>query len=177
MTTKKLPSTSTVNKPAVRSTSGNHQAVLAGQRVVVVAKQQHLVDERSDPPGRTFDQPQPQVVGRILDAIKVAAQPPVGRGQRDAAGVGELIALRIEVVTEADRFGESVDALSIAGEKVPTVRRAIATIGPHVAVLFLGRQFGRFARIKADGDHLVIAADLQRHGLAALEEAIEYLRA
>src|SRR5689334_8343899 len=91
--------------------------------------------------------------------------------------MGELATLRIESVSEADRVGEPVDALPVASKEVPTLCPAIATIGPRVADLLFGRQFGRFARIKTDGDHLIVTANLQRHRLTTFEESVEHLGA
>ena len=48
------------------------EAVLPGLRVVVVAEQQRLIDERADLAFRRFDQRQPQVARRELDAVEVA---------------------------------------------------------------------------------------------------------
>ena len=143
----------------------------------MVAQQQNLVDGRTDPTGRAFDQAQPQVVRRIVDAIQITGEPAVGRGNHDATGVRKLVARGVVVIAEADCFREPVDGLLVAGQKMPALGRSVSTVRPRVMLLFLGGQLRRLAGIEADRHDLVVTTDFERNRLAALEKSIQHLRA
>ncbi len=72
ISTTKPPRANTVAAPARRSTSSYDQTVLSGERIVVVTKQQKLIDRRADFPRRGFDQTQTQIPRRKLNAVVIA---------------------------------------------------------------------------------------------------------
>src|SRR5436190_22788088 len=109
---------------------------------------------------------------RILNAVQIAGQPPVRRGDHNAAGVRKLIAEGIVVVTEADCPGEPVDGRLIAGQEMPASSRSVAAIGSRVVSFFLGCQRGRFAGMEAGGHHLIIAYAFGRNWIADIESVV-----
>ena len=90
--------------------AGQHRsAVAAGGRIVVVAEQQELIDRRADAVLRRFHEAELEVARGELDAEEVARDD-AARGQHgEAGGVGELVALRVVAVAEADRRREPLD--------------------------------------------------------------------
>src|SRR5271156_5390451 len=67
------------------------QAIFPGGRIVVIAKEQHLIDGRADFSLRSFHQAQAKIARRELDAIKVARDFSLRRQEHNGAGMGELL--------------------------------------------------------------------------------------
>ena len=65
----------------------NRGAVAGLRGVVLVAKQQKVIDRRADFPGGGIHKTQADIAGRILDAEEVAGDAAIGRQQQDAAGM------------------------------------------------------------------------------------------
>src|SRR5208282_2123497 len=74
--------------------AGNEQPVFSGDRVVVIAKQKYLIDRRANLSFGSFDQSEPDVARRVLDAVKIARNFSLGREDQDGAGVRELFRIR-----------------------------------------------------------------------------------
>src|SRR5688572_17728640 len=78
-------------------------AVAADGRVVVVAVEQQLVDDRADAPLPRLHQRHPQLLRRVLHAVEIARETAVGRGHEQAAGVRELLRLLVPAIREPRR--------------------------------------------------------------------------
>src|SRR5688572_14848753 len=68
----------------------NHQAVFSSYRVVVIAEQQDLIDNRSDLILRRLHQAKTQILWRELNPIEIARQPALRRQYHDATSVRVL---------------------------------------------------------------------------------------
>src|SRR5438045_2517776 len=94
----------------------------------------------------------------------------------------ELLRRRVPVIMKADRGGELINLLLVAGQKVPALIGTGALIPIEVGGFLLRRQFRLFARIEAHGKNGVFLADTeisQRAQTAgqAIENLITKLRA
>ena len=94
-------------------------AIFPSPGIVVIAVEQHLVADVANLVLRGLHQPQAQILGRKLDSIEVSRNMVVGRQHDDCGGVGVLLGFRIELILEADRFGERIDLIRLAGQEVP----------------------------------------------------------
>jgi len=72
-------------------------------RIVVKAKEQQLIDRRTDARLGGFDQPQTQIARRKIDAVIVARNFSCRRQEHDSRSVSELARLGIVVVMKANR--------------------------------------------------------------------------
>ena len=115
----KPPMPSTVRTPPSRTRFITMSAVAAALRVVVEAVEQQLVDRRADVPLARFDQRQPQLLRRVLDAVEVARQPALRRRDQHAADVRELPGAFVPLVGEAGRRRDAPDRRLVAGQEVP----------------------------------------------------------
>src|SRR6185369_17809020 len=87
--------------------------------VVVKAVEQQLVDLRADGALARFDERQPQLLRRVLDAVEVAREPAIRRHDEHAAHVGELVVALIPLVAEAGRLRGAADFRFGPGEEMP----------------------------------------------------------
>ena len=94
----------------------------------MVAVEQDLVDQRADLVVRRLDQRQPQVARRVLDAVEIARDPPLGGEDDDPGGVRELLALGVVDVAEADAAASGLDRRLRPGEEVPAGVGALAAV-------------------------------------------------
>ena len=96
------------NRQAARQTYyvGDEKTVFAGDRIVVKAKEQQLIDRRTDARLGGFNQPQTQIARRKINAVIVARDFSCRRQEHDSRGVGELARLGIVVVVKANRVSE-----------------------------------------------------------------------
>src|SRR5258708_23885430 len=97
----------------------NGGAVPRGGGVVVIAKQQDVIDGRADLSGGSIHEPEAHVAAGILDAVEVARDATVRGKKQHAAGVREEIVLSIERETEVCGSGGAFNGFFRAGEKVP----------------------------------------------------------
>ena len=121
------PSVNTVTSPPNCTTRATISECLLVVGIVVVAVGQNVVHRRADAIGRSLDQSQPQILGRILDAHVVLRQLAFRRHNLNRAGVRKLRQLAVRPgnlhVAEAHRLGQRVDVRLRAGQEVPACGR------------------------------------------------------
>src|SRR5713226_9765200 len=69
---------------------GNQEPILSRDGIVVVAKEQELIDGGADFISGGFDQTQAQISRGKIDAVKVARRSSFRRQQHDACGVSKF---------------------------------------------------------------------------------------
>src|SRR5919106_3368198 len=79
---------------------GDEKTVLTGGRIVVITKEQKLIDGRGNLVRRGFDQPQTQIPRRKFDAVKIARDFAAGREEDNAGRVTEAVLVPLIVVTK-----------------------------------------------------------------------------
>ena len=87
--------------------------------------------------------------------------------------------LRIGIVgvAETDGVRELLDLRLVSGEEMPAFGGAGAAVHAHVHFLFSFGQDVRFRRINADGDHVVLVADVRGQFLQAGFDSVQNLGA
>src|SRR5271156_168634 len=65
--------------PGCLNHARNQQSIFSGDRIVVIAEEQHLIDRSADLPLRSFDQAQAQIARSVLNPVKVARNLSFGR--------------------------------------------------------------------------------------------------
>src|SRR5260370_24305778 len=99
----------------------NRRSILTLGWIVVVAIQQHFVHHVPNlAPGR-FNQSQLYIPGRVFNPVVVLGHAAIWREQHDAAGVRELLNLRVPRVTEAHGLGQRVNLVFAAGQDMPAL--------------------------------------------------------
>ena len=78
------------------------KAVSTRLGVVVKAKEENLVSERTDAAFGRFDKRQAEIPRGVLDTVEVTGEPAVWCEHHDAGGMRVLAALRVTYVPEAD---------------------------------------------------------------------------
>jgi len=177
--------------PAETDELENRGAVSGGGGIVVIAKEQNVIDGRADLSCRSVHETEAHVAAGIFDAIEVARDVAVRGKKQDAAGVGEEIVFGIEGETEISGFGGGFDGFLRAGEKMPAGIRLRAAESERAAFLFLfGSHLRRFAGIKADENNFVVAPGIEgkhaqdtddalldliaKHGAAVVDESEDH---
>ena len=147
------------------ASGANHRqdarAVLSGRRVVVVAEEQHVVDDRADALVGRLDQAEPEIARRELDPVEVLRDGALRRQHLDRRAVRELPDLLVVRVAEADGVGQRVDRCLRPGQEVPAAGRLRPAVALDVARLLLRRQARAFLRVEADRDDVELAAGLE----------------
>src|ERR1700733_14828615 len=85
--------------------SQDHQAVLAGGWIVLIAVQEHLIYRGSDSVLRRLHEPELKVVRGVVNSVKVFGNPSRRGEHHDPAGMGVKVGLRIKRVLEAHGVG------------------------------------------------------------------------
>ena len=73
----------------------DQQTVLSGGRIVVITKEQKLVDGRTDLVGGSFDQAQTQIPRRKFDAVEIARDGACRRQKDNTGGVAKALFLSL----------------------------------------------------------------------------------
>ena len=141
------------------------------------AEQQDLVGKRANPALGCFNERQPKIPRRVLDAIEVAGQPAVRRQHHDAGGVGVLAALRIEHVPESHCTGERFDRLLIACQEMPGIRGARPPISLDVRLLFHRSDRCDVVWIDAHGEDTEVLSERKGNRSYGPKHVVQYKRA
>src|SRR5260221_90814 len=118
----------------------NGGAIAGGFRIVLKAKEQQMIDRRTDFSSGSVDQAETHVAGRVFDAVEGARDAAVGSDQHDAAGVGEDVVLFVEGVTEICGGGRCVNRLFLSGVEVPSGRSFRAAVSRRSGAAQAGRR-------------------------------------
>ena len=130
---------------------------------------------------RSFDQPQHQILGRILNPQVVLRHAAFGGDHFDRAGVGKhprlAGGLRETHIAKTDGLRERRNCRLFAGQEVPTLRGVHAAVALHIERLF-GRGHRRsFGGIDTRDNNLEVFARCQVHHLECSDQAIQVLHA
>ena len=153
------------------------RAVFTRRRVVVVTEQQEVVDRRADALLGRFDQAEPEVARRELDAVEVFRDVSFRRQHLDGGAVRELLDRVVVLVAEPDRLGERVDrrlsGRSGSASPAPSAAgRSARGSWPSSA-----RPARALARVEAHHDDVELAAGLEVHHRERADQPVEHLRA
>src|SRR5712664_1950024 len=163
--------------PAQADDPEDRRAVGGGAGIVLIAKQEHVVDGRADFPRGRFDETKAHVPSGIFDAIKITGDAAIGGEHHDAAGVREEIRLSAEVVAEIGGAGGGINRILRTREEMPAgFRSGTAKVRDH-AFLFLRGHVRRFTRIKTDEDDLIVYAGIEGKHAERSDDALLHLTA
>lgn len=139
----------------------------------MVAEKEHRVRGRADAAFGGFDQPEPHVTRRILHAIEVTRDAPFRRQNHDGGGVSKLASRLVVGIAEADGVRDRLDGRLRSRQKVPAAVRRALSVEPGVDLVFLGSLLGPVLRVEADGDRLIVCAELEGNSLQGPQLAVQ----
>src|SRR5258708_26347830 len=97
----------------------NGSAIGGARGVIVITKQQDVVDGRTDLPRGSVDESQAHVAAGILDAIEVTGDAAVGGQNHHAPGVREKVGFRVKAEPKIRGAGSGFDGLHRTAEEMP----------------------------------------------------------